>query len=162
MSAIIPALMWLLLAVAVAGCRGPAQRRYEQTLEQTPEAASHAVHSERLHELMGGLARLSRERLPQAMDVAGEREWREQQIAEVGRSLAASAASIPEASGELGLDAEEQQEFVQLALELRRRAQELAATAPELSPAALRERAAAVERACADCHARFRIPLPGE
>ena len=69
-------------------------------------------------------------------------------------NLAAATESLLDA----GLTPDEQEDFLQLALELRRRAQELAETAPTLSEPELDERAAAVERACANCHARFRIP----
>jgi cytochrome c556 len=151
-----------ILVAAVAGCRAPARVRYEEGLARTPEPASHAVHSERLHELMAGLDRLSRQRLPQAMDTRGERVRRAEQIAAVGQALAESAGDIAGATGDAGLAPDERQEFVQLALELRRRAQELAETAPGLSEREMHERAAAVERACERCHARFRIPLDSD
>jgi cytochrome c556 len=147
----------LLLGMA-ACCGGPARVRYERGLERTPAPARHAVHSERLGELMRGLERLRFERLPQAMDVHRERQLQTQEIARAAAAMAASAEEIREAAGELALEPDEQEAFLLLAEDLRRRCQQLADTVELLSPAQRRASAEAIGSTCARCHERFRIP----
>jgi cytochrome c556 len=154
----IPGLGLALLACAALGCGAPRQLRYEEELERTPPAAAHAVHSQRLAELMRGLERLRGERLPQNMEVSVQEERRAEQIAEVARSMQASAARIPNAAAEAGLDAEERQDFAGLARQLEEQAGALVADATRLSPDELRERADAIQGTCDACHQRFRIP----
>lgn len=153
-----PGLGPALLACAALGCGAPRQVRYEEELERTQPAAAHAVHSQRLAELMRGLEWLRVERLPQNMELSVQVERRAEQIAEVARSMQASAARIPDASAEAGLDPEERREFARLARLLEEQAGALVADAPHLSPDELRERASAIQSTCDACHLRFRIP----
>lgn len=154
---------WRALSLAVAfglACGGPAQRRYEEDLEATPEAAAHRVHGERLADLMRGLERLRAERLPRAMDVELEVEARAERVAQVAEALERSAQAIPAAAGAWAVSAEERGAFDALADELRARAQDLAAQARRRPPGDLEGRVAAVESTCDDCHARFRAGDP--
>ena len=139
------------------GCHGPAQIRYEEQLERTPAPAAHAVHSDRLAELMRALDRLRDERLPQAMEVGLERERRAEAVREVALGLARSAARIPDAAPPT-LDAAEREEFDSLAHALERRALDVADAAPRASKEALEDRVRALEASCDRCHARFRVP----
>ena len=84
-----------LVFCGAAGCGAPGRVRYEESLARTPEPAIHAVHSERLLELMRGLERLRDERLPQAMDVEAAETRRAEGIAEVAHAMMASARLIP-------------------------------------------------------------------
>ncbi len=135
----------------------PAQLRYEERLERVPAPAAHAAHGERLVELMRGLDRLAGERLPRALDLEAAQAGRREEIVEVARAIAASAARIPEAVDELALEASERAAFLAAAATLRERALGLAEHAPELEIDALRVRTAELEATCAGCHERFRI-----
>ncbi len=139
------------------GCHGPAQVRYEEQLERTPAPAAHAVHSDRLAELMRALDRLRDERLPQAMEVGLERERRAEAVRAVALDLARSADRIPDAAP-AKLDAAERAEFDSLAHALERRALDVADAAPRASARALEDRVRALEESCDRCHARFRVP----
>ena len=143
-------------ALALA-CGGPAQLRYEEELARTPAPAAHAVHSERLAELMRGLERLRSERLPPAMDAEMEREARAQLVAGVAVAMAASAAGIPDAADVAALDAHEREEFRSRAENLQRRSERLARRARQRPPPDLGDAVAAVDATCDGCHRRFLI-----
>lgn len=147
----------LLLALA---CARPARLRYEERLEETPPAAVHAIHAQRLAEVMRGMERLVQERLPRALDAEWERERRAREIAGVAAAIAASAREIPADGAQRS--PESARDFARHALELERRASALARDAPDLSPAQLGERVDGLREACAACHERFRDgPEPG-
>jgi hypothetical protein len=151
------ALLALLVAASVAsGCRGPAEARYEEELERVPAPAAHAVHGERLIDVMGSLERLRDERLPVALDVELERERRGRRVSEVALAMAASAERIPSAAAGRDLDAAGRAEFLRLADALARRARLLAEAAPSLAPEELRAQVEGIDRTCKACHARFR------
>ena len=78
-------LLGMALLVAV-GCARPAWVRYEERLEETAPASSHAVHAERLVEVMRGLDRLVEERLPRDMDKGWERDRRVEDLSTVAGS----------------------------------------------------------------------------
>jgi len=147
-----------LLALAAAGCSGPAQVRYEEELRSTPPPGRHAIHNERLEQHMRGLERLAVERLPRALDEQEAEDRRKTEVAEVARSMADSASRIADAAQAVELDAAERREFLALADALRQQAEQLAEEAPHLSVEEVRARAQGLEARCADCHQRFRIP----
>lgn len=150
------------LALALA-CTRPAQLAYEAEAAETPVAARHAVHDERIRELMAGLDRLERARLPQAMDLERERARRAEDVARTARDLAASAGALADLAPALDLDRAGREAFVGLAHALERDSLTLAEQAPALSVAAMRERAAEIRIHCDRCHARFRFgPIPEE
>lgn len=146
----------LCAAFVAAACRGPADVRYQEAVEEAPAPAVHAVHSERLQTVMRGLRRLRDERLPVTLDLAVERERRLRRVSEVAEAMAESADRIGAAAPELGLEGKRREEFLGLADTLARRARELARTAPSLGPEELRDRVAAIEATCSACHERFR------
>jgi cytochrome c556 len=150
-----------LLACGLAACAPPAQLSYEERLERTPAPAEHGVHSERLQQVMGGLERLSRERLPQAMDVREARERRVAVVVSVALAMADSAERIPAVVADVELEGEAREAFLGHAEALRRRALALAEAAPHLSMPALRAELDSVEATCQACHQRFRPPVPG-
>jgi hypothetical protein len=145
-----------LLTFGPWGCAPPAQIRYEDRLEDTTARAEHAVHSDRLEQVMGGLERLSDERLPKAMDLREERARRVKVVVKVARAMAKSARRIPAAIAGVDLDGEAREEFLRIAEELRRSALELAESAPRMSTAEMRAQADAIEATCEACHERFR------
>ena len=144
-----------LLLGGVPGCGAPAQLRYEEALARTPAPAAHAVHGERLADLMRSLDRLQGERLPQALEVGVERERRAAAVREVALAMARSAAQIPEAAPGPE-DPALRAEFLANARELERRARELADVAPDSPGGAFDTRFRALEATCERCHARFR------
>lgn len=148
------ALAALLFGLA-SGCQ-PAQVRYEQEVEETPPAARHAIHDERLRELMSGLATLHDERLPQAMDVRTDEARRRAELARVARALERSAARIPELVPEDALDAGSREELRRYARTLASQARQLGEDAPRLDVGEAEARLHAIEATCAGCHARFR------
>jgi cytochrome c556 len=157
-----PARLALVFVVArlAGGCATPAEQRYEETLARTGPAAAHAVHAARLTELMRGLEQLTRERLPQALDLEAARERRMARVRRVARAVAASAEAIPAAAGdqEGQLDAAARADFENRAAALGESARALADDAPVLSSAALDARLAELREVCDGCHAGFRVP----
>lgn len=145
------------IAAAALGCARPAEQRYRERVAGASEAAVHGVHGERLSEQMRGLDRLARDRLPRSLDVSALREHRVAEVARVANAIADSAAGIPGAAGELGLDTEERAEFAALAVTLERGARGLAADARGLGGDALDARARELEATCEACHVRFRL-----
>jgi cytochrome c556 len=161
----ITALLACLVALA-AGCGAPSRVHYEERVGEASGAAVHGVHSERLSELMRGLARLQAERLPQAMDVEIEERRRSAEIADVARSMARAGEEIPAAALEAGLDDDARAEFQLLADALVRGANRLAvlADAPEVGVTrldGLRAASREIEVICDRCHSQFRIPRAG-
>jgi len=150
------------LALAVA-CTRPTQLVYDAEVAETPVGARHAVHSERIRELMAGLDRLERGRLPQAMDVELERDRRIDDVARAARDLAESAGELADLAPKLDLDAVKREAFVGHARALERDTRALADEAPVLSVAAMRERTLAIRTDCDRCHDQFRVdPNPVE
>jgi len=146
----------LVLALAAAGCAPPARIRYEERLEEVAAPAEHAVHSERLQEIMRGLDRLSRQRLPQSFDVEAERRRRAAEVVEHALAMAESASRIAEAVPKAELEDPRRAAFEERARTLRERSLELAGEAPRLSAAEMHMRLAAIRDTCNDCHERFR------
>jgi cytochrome c556 len=143
--------------LATSGCRGPALWEYEKRVEETPPASVHAVHQERLEELMGDLDRLRNERLSKSYDVEIEERRSARAVAEVAAALASSAAQIP-AAAPPDLDDRERAEFLALARELEQRTLRLADQAERLGPAQRDAALAEIDATCSRCHRRFRIP----
>jgi len=149
---------WMLgWAIASLACGGPAQWRYEEALERSPEPAAHAIHEERLASLMRDLDRLRAERLPKAFDVRDEEGRQAQEVARVLQAMAESALAIP-AAEPANLDASASAEFRALADTLQRESARLAEEAPHLSFGEIRTRVTEIDANCNDCHVRFRIP----
>lgn len=147
----------LVLLVLVA-CAPPARVRYEEALAQTPPPAAHAVHAERLVEVMRGLDRLTGSRLPQAMDEDWERERRAAEVAAVASEIAASARLIPIPAD---LDASERRNFTTHVEALEEAATSLAEGAGSLTTEALDVRVSILRSVCDSCHRRFRVPQAG-
>jgi cytochrome c556 len=150
-----------IVGLLLAACGGPAQLRYEKQLEHAPAAAAHAVHEQRLGELMASLDELRNERLPKALDVEVEQERQTREVVRVARAMADSAARIP-AAAPADLDERERAEFLGLANTLEQRTERLIADAPRLTSEQRRTQLAEIDATCDDCHRRFRIPGRGD
>ncbi len=146
-----------LVILAAVACRGADRLPSESEAAKAPAPARHAVHSERIQALMGGLDRLQRGRLPQAMDLELERDRRIREVQNAARELASSARVLAELAPTLDLDSAERETFAAFARLLEQDARALAEAAPTLSAAAMHERAAEIRVDCDRCHERFRL-----
>lgn len=153
-----PALVWGIAALGIWGLGACAPVAPDPTTEPLP---SHAIESPRLAELMQALEQLSRERLPQAMDLEEERSRRLDKVTRVAAAIAESAARLDDAVSELPLTPQERRLFAEHAEDLRHRAQTLAEQAHSLSSETIRDLVAGVEDTCAGCHQLFRAPRSG-
>jgi cytochrome c556 len=132
------------------------QVQYEQDLERAPAEQRHAIHDERLQQLMRGLDRLSNERLPKSLDVESERQFRANQVAAAALALSESASLIREGGSHGDLAPAQRAQFEAYADALGSEALDLSRDAPSLSLDAMHARLAAIEEICESCHARFR------
>lgn len=151
-----PAFGFVACVLALA-CTRPGQLDYEAEARETPAVAQHAVHSDRVRELMAGLERLERGRLPQAMDVRLELDRRREEIARTARKLALGAAELADLAATLEGLAGDRETFIGFARALERDSAALAEDVPTLPVSAIRERATAIRADCDRCHARFRL-----
>lgn len=149
-------------ALLFSGCAGPEQVRYEEALDEAPPAAAHALHDERLAQVMRSLERIDQDRLPQAMDTRLERRQGARRVAALAAAMAESAASIPNAMPQDQLSAAERSEFLALVELLQSRSLDLSRKAPDLTLAQMREELARIDSVCAACHERFRPYGPVE
>lgn len=120
------------------------------------KAAIHAVHSERLAQLMDALSKPA-DNLPRELDVAGERQKQIAEISGIAREMAIAAARIPDVLVEVDLNQEQKRTFVDLAVQLERQARELeqhAARGNFPQVAKVREQ---LNETCDFCHRRFRV-----
>lgn len=155
--AAILAVLWVGLA-----CAPPARVQYEERLASATPAEEHAVHAERLVEVMRVLNRLVNERLPRSMDVRVERDRRVEEVAALAGAIAESARRIPARAEGRALGHAEQRVFAGRARVLEERAAALAEDAATLTPEAMDRRVDGLREACATCHSRFRDDIPGD
>jgi cytochrome c556 len=146
----------LVSAAFIFACRGPAEWRYEASLEETPKASAHAVHDARLGEVMANLAVLRSERLPKAIDPVEEKARQALEVTRIATAMAESARNIGRAAP-ADLDALALTEFSLMASQLAQLCEELAAAAPRLSVDELQGRLSAIDDTCTACHVQFRI-----
>ncbi len=78
----------LFLLLVGPSCRQRPMEEYGRRLERTDKAALHAVHSERLRQIMAELERLSLNQLPQEIDVGAERQRHIGQMSPVAQAMA--------------------------------------------------------------------------
>jgi len=150
--------VWIVAGPLVLfACRGPALWRYEDAVDRTPPAAAHAVHEERLAELMRSVDRLRVERLPQALDPRVEQARQAREVERIARAMAESAAEIPDAEPP-GLSPAQRADFLALAASLREASTGLADDASRTGPDAWQTRLDEIDATCDRCHGRFRIP----
>lgn len=150
-------LVTLFLIMFATACVQSAQTHYQHELDAADAAAAHAIHNQRLQQLMRGLGRLSDERLPKAMNVDLERDRRVDEIVAISRTMATSAASIPDVTANDSLNEDERRTLTELASALEDQALELSRRAPELSIAELRTSLDRISQTCDACHEQFRL-----
>jgi cytochrome c556 len=144
--------------IGLVGCAAPEQTRYERELERTDAVAAHAVHNDRLQQVMRRLGRLEAERLPKALDVSGARQRQVEEVVRISHAMAESAAQIPEIASGIEMDESTREEMVRRSRALQERCLALAREAPELPLDEMRARLESIDRSCNGCHERFRPP----
>ena len=147
----------LFLQLMGPSCRQRPMEEYGRRLERTDKAALHAVHSERLRQIMAELERLSLNQLPQEMDVGAERQRQIERISPVAQSMAETATHIPDVLAEVELSDEKRQLFVDLAEKLEEQAKELRRRADRQSLSGVTEALQDIDATCSACHSAFRV-----
>lgn len=149
------------MLVGLQVCCAPTPRqRYERQMLNTGEPALHAVHSERLEEVMEDLSGLTLDRLPQEMDVSSERERHMDEIAVIARSLAETSAGITDAAPDYELAAAEREVFDKLTAKLHSQAVLLEHHAEAKDLPSVRGALDQITATCNACHSAFRQVPP--
>ncbi len=150
-------LVWLLPA-----CGPTKPQTYRRSLASTGPPALHAVHNDRLTEVMEELRDLTFKRLPQEFDYAGERERGLQQVKELAAALGRTADDIPAAVSAEQLSEQDQAVFASLTEKLRNAAGDLGEHADAGSLSRAEEALGRVASTCNACHSLFRdVPPAG-
>jgi cytochrome c556 len=162
MSVIVLAATW-----AVGACRPAPRETYELRLSHTPGPALHAVHSQRLKEVMAEMQYLLADRLPQELNADQRRTERARELAKVAGAMADDARRIPDALSGVRMSADYADLFREYAASLEHQARELhdAAAAGRLDK--ISAQMDGLQAACDACHNAFRVlpvasaaPLP--
>lgn len=150
--------LWLLPA-----CKETPKERYERQLRETEGPMQHAVHSDRLLELMAQLKHLTYSRLPPELEQSRLTDQRIAEIRWIASGMSSAARYIPEVLSDVELPPERAQEFRRLASELRDQCQRFEQTAMSLSAETVRSvdglvtEFADILDTCDSCHTRFRV-----
>ena len=150
-------------ALALASsCTQPSQRPYERKLASTGEPALHAVHDQRLRELMAGLNDMALDRMPQELEPGTADEATRRDIARIAESLAETSLQIPGVLEQVRMGDEDRRVFEALAVALSDESTELAKLARRNDVPGMRTTWDAMFSTCNACHKSFRIlPVVG-
>ena len=147
-----------LVALALASsCIQPSQRPYEKKLANTGEPALHAVHDQRLRELMAGLGDMALDRMPQELEPGAAGPAKSRDIARIADSLAETSLQIPRVLDQVRMGGEDRRVFEALAARLSDEAAELAMLARRNDVPGMRTMLEAMIITCNACHKSFRI-----
>ncbi len=145
-------------AIALASsCIQPSQRPYESKLANTGKPALHAVHDQRLRELMAGLSGTVLERMPQELEPGFAGKAKRRDIARIAESLAESSRRIPGVLEQVRMGGEDRRVFEALAAKLHDEAAELATLAKRSDVPGMRTKLDEIITTCNACHNSFRI-----
>lgn len=137
-----------------SSCMQPSQRSYERKLANTGKPALHAVHNQRLRELMADLSDMTLERMPQELEPDNTKS---RDIARTAESLAETSLQIPSVLKEVRIGSEDRRVFEALSTRLSEEAVELAKLARRNDISAMRPKLDEMISTCNDCHKSFRI-----
>jgi cytochrome c556 len=157
------AILSLVSAVPIAAaisCATSERQRYRQEVATTSAPALHAVHSERLRQVMDDMDLITNEHLPQDFDASRTRDQRYRDVAKLADRLADTAREIPEALNGIKLNEENKQTFCTLAEALRQHALDLADNARNQNESAADANLKQIEATCNACHSAFREAGP--
>lgn len=138
-------------------CQRTPREEYEQRVDEAGQPLQHAIHSERLTEIMKGLERLNGEKLPQEVDPEPVQQRRIAEIIEVAGAMEESAAHIPDVLGDVELSKERRSQFVAMADELGALSRELKEKGKDLNVAEINAEMEKIRGVCQSCHQKFRI-----
>jgi hypothetical protein len=143
----------LCVGLSAASCRSTNDTAYEKGLESADQATQHAVHSERLQEIMHQLSRNSLA-FGKPDDTVVNRDERIREVARIGQAMSVAARKIPTFAQ---VDAEQRDAFTKLANELGRQADELTVLAGEGDVPKMEAALFSITRTCYACHSQFRL-----
>ncbi|MCP4248204.1 MAG: hypothetical protein GY778_14255 [bacterium] len=126
----------------------------------TPKPALHALHSQRIAEVMADLDAGTLDRLPQELDAPAETTHHLAQIQKLSQELAETASYIPDALLEDDLSDDDHELFVMLSNRLQRQARHLGDCAPEGNVALVEDLTDQIDATCDACHNLFREVPP--
>jgi len=139
--------------LVVGSCNVSPRERYGRRVTDTGKPALHAVHNERLQELMGELRR----HVPEEWGTTLEREQEMSEIANVAAAMAKTAQYIPDVLKNVRLPEEEKRLFTNLADKLRDQSLELEQHAKKKRNGDIANSLENILATCNACHTAFRI-----
>ena len=139
------------------GCAAENQGSYESQLADTGRPALHAVHEERLREIMADLSRLTFEHMPQEMNVDAQQKRDAVRLATVADLLARDAKAIPLVLEDVRMASEDRRLFNSYADKLHIEAKEIASLARERSFDEVKVKLDEMVTTCNACHSAFRV-----
>jgi len=150
------------ICLLLAGCTLSPRQKYEQRLADTGAPALHAVHGDRLNDVMKELNSLTSEqmRLPQEMDGTAARQQQAREVSRVATKLAADAALLGNMLDETKISEQDRPAFMGFAQKLRTEALALKTAAENDDLNAMNTRLNAVITTCNACHSAFRSLPP--
>jgi len=143
-------------AAMLVSCSMTPQQRYQRRLVDTGEPALHAVHSQRLEEVMAELNQLALDRMPQELDPDVARNRRSREIAVLAAALADTAQQIPAGISQEDLTDDERRLFINLTDKLRDQALELNRHSADNNLAQTETALYQITATCNACHSAFR------
>lgn len=144
------------MPLMLASCQSQ-RAQYEMKLADTGPPALHAVHGERLEQLMRLLAELRYQYLPPEYETESYRHRKKAEAAEVARQLAETAHRIPEAVPQGTLDEDERELFLNLVKKLEKDALHLKEQAESKSREGMFQAMDHLTATCNGCHSAFRL-----
>lgn len=149
-------------ALAFQGCGPSSKQRYEDSLVNTGKPALHAVHNDRLVELMGRLGNLYYQSWPQEIEDQQQdqqeraREKYLAEVADVAAAMSRAAGDLPDAVKDAGLTVEERTVFDNLTTKLRDGADRLGKETATGNLDSIQSCLDQLSTTCNACHSKFR------
>ncbi len=142
------------IVLAAASCDLSASRHYEDRLLDTGEPALHAVHNDRLQEIMGDLDRLAAQ--SDGYDTPLEFNQKHNESLKVAEALVASAGRLPDLMMQLDLDEAEQRIYLSWARRLHGHAERYRAFSERRNLDEMSRTLEQMTATCNACHSTFR------
>lgn len=148
-----------------ASCSQTSQRHYETEVATAEKTSLHAVHDERLRQVMRRLQTLTADRLPQEMDVRMINRTEARELADIAGSLASSSDEIPATLTSAELGDNDRAGFERLAMQLRADADQVRSYAERGDMDGVKMAVHNMTRTCNACHDAYRsspvsVPSP--
>jgi cytochrome c556 len=141
---------------AQASCTPTPRQRYERKLLSTGKPALHAVHTQRLEEVMKQLDQIALDRLPQEVDLGTRQDRHLGEVEALAKALAQTAETIPTSVSQYQFSTEERKVFDNLVGMLYSRAVMLQQRAAAKDLSGVEGSLDEVVATCNACHSAFR------